>query len=149
MKTISTTLKGKKLFVARIELPEDILSSIKLTHTDNFSFCEVNTKENHFIILQKHGLLTITYIIFTEQSIAQSDLIKQINSTKFTLKEEWNTFHKDMIDIRLSEERWRDEQDKGLVIKIFLFIVKIFKKINNKNQQKTPLILLLMEFFLI
>ena len=131
MKTISTTLKGKKLFVARIELPEDILSSIKLTHTDNFSFCEVNTKENHFIILQKHGLLTITYIIFTEQSIAQSDLIKQINSTKFTLKEEWNTFHKDMIDIRLSEERWRDEQDN----KHFKEIVSIGFQNNLDNQR--------------
>ena len=131
MKTISTTLKGKKLFVARIELPEDILSSIKLTHTDNFSFCEVNTKENHFIILQKHELLTRTYIIFTEQSIAQSDLIKQINSTKFTLKEEWNTFHKDMIDIRLSEERWRDEQDN----KHFKEIVSIGFQNNLDNQR--------------
>ena len=131
MKTISTTLKGKKLFVARIELPEDILSSIKLTHTDNFSFCEVNTKENHFIILQKHELLTRTYIIFTEQSIAQSDLIKQINSTKFTLKEEWNTFHKDMIDIRLSEERWRDEYDN----KHFKEIVSIGFQNNLDNQR--------------
>ena len=131
MKTIPTTLKGKKLFVARIELPEDILSSIKLAHTDNFSFCEVNTKENHFIILQKHGLLTRTYIIFTEQSIAQSDLIKQINSTKLTFKAEWNTFNKDIIDIRLSEERWRDEQDN----KHFKEIVSIGFQNNLDNQR--------------
>lgn len=131
MKTISTTLKGKKLFVAKIELPEDILSSVKLTHTDNFSFCEVNTKENHFIILQKHGLLTRTYIIFTEQSIAQSDLIKQINSTKLTFKAEWNTFNKDIIDIRLSEERWRDEQDN----KHFKEIVSIGFQNNLDNKR--------------
>lgn len=131
MKTIPTTLKGKKLFVAKIELPEDILSSVKLTHTDNFSFCEVNTKENHFIILQKHELLTRTYIIFTEQSIAQSDLIKQINSTKLTFKAEWNTFHKDMIDIHLSEERWRDEYDN----KHFKEIVSIGFQNNLDNQR--------------
>ena len=131
MKTIPTTLKGKKLFVAKIELPEDILSSVKFTHTDNFSFCEVNTKENHFIILQKHGLLTRTYIIFTEQSIAQSNLIKQINSTKLTFKAEWNTFHKDMIDIRLSEERWRDEYDN----KHFKEIVSIGFQNNLDNQR--------------
>lgn len=111
MSTLSTSLKGKQLSVVMVNDPEEHFSLAPLKHSDVFSFGEVKTPENHFIVVIKHSLVTKTYVVFTENSRFQPDLQAKIELGKNISKEEYHSLSDNTVDIHFEQERWRDKYD--------------------------------------
>ena len=111
MSTLLTSLKGKQLSVVMVNDPEEHFSLAPLNHSDVFSFGEIKTPENHFILIIKHSLITRTYVVFTENSRFQPNLQNLINSGKNLSKEEYQSASESTVDIYFEQETWRDSND--------------------------------------
>ena len=111
MSALLTSLKGKQLSVVMVNDPEEHFSLLTLEHSDVFSFGEIKTPENHFILIIKHSLITRTYVVFTENSRFQPNLQNLINSGKNLSKEEYHSLSENTVDIHFEQERWRDQYD--------------------------------------
>lgn len=111
MSALLTSLKGKQLSVVMVNDPEEHFSLAPLKHSDVFSFGEVKTPENHFIVVIKHSLVTKTYVVFTENSRFQPDLQAKIELGKNISKEEYHSLSDNTVDIHFEQERWRDKYD--------------------------------------
>lgn len=111
MSALLTSLKGKQLSVVMVNDPEEHFSLAALKHSDVFSFGEIKTPENHFILIIKHSLITRTYVVFTENSRFQPELQDLIDSGKNLSKEEYHSLSDNTVDIHFEQERWRDKYD--------------------------------------
>lgn len=111
MDRFSTSLNGKQLSVVMVDDPEEHFSLQPLEHSDVFSFGEIKTPENHFILIIKHSLITRTYVVFTENSRFQPELQDLIDSGKNLSKEEYHSLSESTVDIQFEQERWRDKYD--------------------------------------
>lgn len=111
MSALLTSLKGKQLSVVMVNDPEEHFSLAPLKHSDVFSFGEIKTPENHFILIIKHSLITRTYVVFTENSRFQPELQDLIDSGKNLSKEEYHSLSDNTVDIHFEQERWRDKYD--------------------------------------
>ena len=120
MSTLSASLKGKQLSVVMVNDPEEHFSLAPLKHSDVFSFGEIKTPENHFIVIIKHSLVTKTYVVFTENSRFQPNLQSLINFGKNISKEEYQSASESTVDIYLEQETWRDSNDNKHFIETVL-----------------------------
>lgn len=120
MSALLTSLKGKKLSVVMVNDPEEHFSLAPLKHSDVFSFGEIKTPENHFILIIKHSLVTKTYIVFTENSRFQPDLQAKLELGKNISKEEYQSSSENTVDIYFEQETWRDSNDNKHFIETIL-----------------------------
>lgn len=120
MSALLTSLKGKQLSVVMVNDPEEHFSLRPLEHSDVFSFGEIKTPENHFILIIKHSLITRTYVVFTENSRFQPDLQAKIKLGKNISKEEYQSSSESAVNIYFDRETWRDSNDNKHFIETVL-----------------------------
>lgn len=120
MSALLTSLKGKQLSVVMVNDPEEHFSLAPLKHSDVFSFGEIKTPENHFILIIKHSLITRTYVVFTENSRFQPELQDLIDSGKNLSKEEYQSVSESAVNIYFEQEIWRDSNDNKHFIETVL-----------------------------
>ena len=128
MSALLTSLKGKQLSVVMVNDPEEYFSLAPLKHSDVFSFGEVKTPENHFILVTK------TYIVFTENSRFQPDLQAKLELGKNISKEEYQSASESAVDIYFEQETWRDSNDNKHFIET---VLAGFKNNSTDNWFKT------------